>query len=281
LAGIPPALNEVFQSPLPVPGLTLSVTAPAFRVSGSKASVAVVVEARVGQLQFFQRDARFNGAMRIAIVAADDDGKVKAREFGSLTMRLTSDVHGTVSEHGARLLTKLELKPGRYQLRVAAMDIASGGLRGSVLYDLDVPDFSKDPLTMSGIGLISVTASAAVTTGPDQRWKQYVGAPPTAIRDFFKDDQLRQYVEVYDNSKRKDHVVEVTTLVRAESGRQVFSETQRVPSTPIKGKPPTHRLLTTIPLGDLQPGQYVLTVEVHSSAILSLAASREIPFNVR
>ena len=280
LAGIPPALNEVFQSPLPIPGLTLSVTAPSFRVSGSKASVAIVVEARVGQLQFLERDARLSGAMRIVMVAADDDGKVKAREYGSLTMQLTPDVHGTITEHGARLLTKLELKPGRYQLRVAAIDVAGGGPRGSVLYDLDVPDFSKGPLAMSGIGLISAAASAAPTTGPDERWKRFVGAPPTTTRDFGRDDELRRYVEIYDNSKRKDHLVEVTTLVRAESGREVFSETQSVASAPVKGKPPTHRLLTTIPLSALVPGQYVLTVEARSNAILALPASREIPFSV-
>ena len=47
-----------------------------------------------------------------------------------------------------------------------------------------------------------------------------------------------------------------------------------------QGEPPTHRLLTTIPLSDLVPGQYVLTVEAWSHAILALPASREIPFSV-
>ena len=42
-----------------------------------------------------------------------------------------------------RTLSRLQIPPGRYQLRVAANDLATNAV-GSVLYDLDVPDFTKD-----------------------------------------------------------------------------------------------------------------------------------------
>ncbi len=50
-----------------------------------------------------------------------------------------------VEQTGFRMLNRMELPPGRYQLRVAAHD-SGGGAVGSVLYDLEVPDFNKEPL---------------------------------------------------------------------------------------------------------------------------------------
>jgi hypothetical protein len=211
------------------------------------------------------------------IVAADADGRAKDREFGTLSMRLMSDTHAAVQEYGARLATKLELKPGRYQLRIGALE-RSTTLRGGVYYDLDVPDYSKGPLNLSGIALISDREARAPTAAPDDRWKRFVGAPPTAQREFSREDGLRKYVEVYDNSKKRGSI-ELTTSVRDQTGRIAFTSKQG--SDPAKEKSPTYRFITAIPLTSLEPGQYLLTAEARSSAIDGRPAVREIPFTVR
>jgi hypothetical protein len=276
-SGVPAALTGVINSPLPTPGLTFRLAAPAFRAKGSTASIGVIIEARANQLQFTEQGNRFNGAFNLFIVAADADGRVKDREFGTLLMKLLPDTHADVQEYGARLATKLELKPGRYQLRVGALE-RSTTLRGAVYLDLDVPDYSKGPLSVSGIALISDREARAPTAAPDDRWKRFVGAPPTAQREFSRDDGLRKYVEVYDNSKKRG-AIELTTMVRDQSGRIAFTSTQT--NEPAKEKSPIYRFITPIPLEDLEPGQYLLTAEARSSALDGRPVVREIPFTVR
>ena len=55
---------------------------------------------------------------------------------------------------GIRMVLETALAPGRYQMRIAAGNREAKA--GSVVYDLDVPDFTKDPLIMSGVSIGSV-----------------------------------------------------------------------------------------------------------------------------
>lgn len=280
-AGMPPGLADVLQSPLPVPGLTLHVSAASFGGAGLKPSTAVIVEARGRDLAFTETAGRLNGSMAIVIVAADKDGKVRAGERGSLTLRLLPGTYEAISQHGVRVLSRLELNPGRYQLRVAAIDVGGGRQRGSVLYDLVVPDFSKGALAMSGIALASVEASRAPTSGNDQHWRQLLAAPPTTRRDFTADDELREYVEIYDNDKGGGHRVDFVTTVRTESGEVVFRRQQVPAGEAAKGKATINAFVTPIPLKGMSAGRYVLTSEAQSSVKDKAAVSRQIPFAIR
>ena len=57
-------------------------------------------------------------------------------------------------------------RPGRYQMRVAA---AENRASGSALYDLEVPDFQKAPVTMSGIAVTSTLRGAGADGGAEGR----------------------------------------------------------------------------------------------------------------
>ena len=279
--GFPPALTEILQSPLPVPGLPLSVTAPSFRGPRSTASVAVIVEAGASQLQFTPNGEHFDANLTLAIAAVSGDGKVQAGERGSVGMKLSPGSYDAAMNRGTRVVSRLELKPGRYQLRIAALDPAQGTTKGSVLQDLDVPDFSKGQLAISGILIASVLEPPMPTTGSDLRWKETLGEFPTTRRDFSSLGELREYVEIYDNEADRSHTIEVTSTIRDESGRQVFRRTQTLPSERAREKSVTHHVLTTIPLNDLRPGRYVLSVEARSSARAGVPVSRQVPFSIR
>jgi hypothetical protein len=281
----PAALTEILQNPLSISGFPLRIAAPVYRGTGSKASVAIIVEAGASQLLFTPNAARFDAGLTLAIVAADMNGKTQAAERGDLKMRLSSQTHDAVMDRGARVVSTLELKPGRYLLRIAAIDEAQGTTRGSVQYDLDVPDFSKGPLTMSGIALASVLEAPIPTAGNDQdRWKQWVGAFPTAHREFTPENELREYVEIYDNETSRPHTVEVTSIVTDPSGKSIFRrqqtfKSQRDPGS--KDRSITHRVMTSIPLNDMRPGRYVLTLEARSSLAAGRPVSRQIPISIR
>ena len=65
-------------------------------------------------------------------------------------MNLRPETRARVEQTGVRLLNRIDLPPGRYQLRVAARDTGRRRV-GSVIYDLEVPDFYKLPFSMSGL----------------------------------------------------------------------------------------------------------------------------------
>ena len=280
-AALPPALQEVLRNPLAVAGLPLTVAAPAFSGTGSKALVSVIVQTGANQLQFSPSGERFTAEMTLAIAAADQNGKIQAGERGTINMRLSSQTYEAVMDRGARLVSKLELKPGRYQLKIAALDAAQDITRGSVQYDLDVPDFSKGSLAMSGIALASMLEAPMPTTGSDQRWKELLGAFPTTAREFSKQNELREYVEVYDNDNRRPHSLDVVSSIRDASGRTLFRRQATYPSERRNEKTLVRRIVNTIPLNDLSPGQYVLVVEARNSADVDRPVARQVPFKIR
>src|SRR6185436_16584917 len=90
---------------------------------------------------------------------------------------------------GFRVTSAVNLPPGRYQLRVSAAE--RGGTAGSVVSDLEVPDFYKLPLVMSGLTL----TSGAPNQPPTARVKDdpvglLLMQSPVAVREFTRDDQL-------------------------------------------------------------------------------------------
>ena len=52
---------------------------------------------------------------------------------------------------------RIDLPPGRYRLQVAASDPVTG-VAGSVISDLEVPDFEKATFAMSGLLVTSAPA---------------------------------------------------------------------------------------------------------------------------
>ena len=91
------------------------------------------------------------------------------------------------------VLTRLDLAPGRYQLRLAA-ESTLFGKRGSVYYDVEVPDFSAEPLSMSGLAL---SLGGGAVTMPAGAFHPLVPFDPTSRRVFRSTDQVRAFVQVY------------------------------------------------------------------------------------
>ena len=73
-----------------------------------------------------------------------------------MALALKPDTFALTKARGIRVLTEMALAPGRYQLRAAGGPMV--GKAGSVTYDLEIPNFTKDALSLSGITLTSSTA---------------------------------------------------------------------------------------------------------------------------
>jgi VWFA-related protein len=270
-----PELVDTLQSPIPVTGLGMKVFAAPFKGTAPNASVLVGVELRGRDL-----NTATNGRVDLALGAIDSQGKMKATAHDSLTLNLRPETKARVEQNGIRLLDRMNIAPGRYQLRIAAHDAGSGSM-GSVLYDLEVPDFSKARIAVSGLVLTSAAAMAAVPTArPDAELRSALPGPPVAARTFAQNDQLAVYADVYDNDVTPAHKVDITTSLIADNGRVVFKNDEERSTADLEGKPGGFGIGTTLALSDFDPGLYVLRIEARSRLGNDVSAKREIQIRV-
>jgi hypothetical protein len=268
-------LVEALESPVPISGLGMKVFAAPFKGTAPNASVLVGIELR-------GRDLNTSGSGRVdlALSAIDVRGRMKASSHDTLTLNLRPETKARVDANGIRLLDRMNVPPGRYQLRVAAHDPASGSV-GSVLYDLDVPDFTKDRLAMSGVVLTSAGAMALLPTAkPDAELRMVLPGPPVAARTFAQNDQLAIFADVYDNDLTPVHKVDITTSLTADDGRVVFKNDEERSTADLEGKAGGFGIGTTLALSDFDPGLYVLRIEARSRLGADVSATREVQIRI-
>ena len=271
------ALREALSSPIPVSGLPLSATAATFR-SGAKASVLIVAEIDGSRFSFADRNGRPWDSIELVTVPIDAAGRAMEGTRDELSITPRPQTRDIILAKGIRFARRIELAPGRYQLRVGAREAGSGSA-GSVPIDVDVPDFSSAPLTMSGLVLTSKSAAAVPTGRDDELLKDVLPAAPTAIRDFPRGDELTVYAEIYDQITTP-HKVEITTTATADDGRVMYSRSDQQTSESLQKPGDGFGHVATIPLRDVAPGRYVLRVHGRSSTGAG-AALRELEFTVR
>jgi len=176
-------------------------------------------------------------------------------------------------------LNRVDLPPGRYQIRFGAHD-SDGGNVGSVLYDLEVPDFQKSAFSISGLAITSASAAQLPTVRPDEQLRAVLPMPPVAIRTFPANDELKLFAEVYDNAGATPHKVDITATVTTDEGKVMFKNEEQRDSSDLGGKSGGYGYTATIPLKDLPPGKYVLKVEAKSRLGQTPPAAREIRIEV-
>ena len=270
-----PELRDALDSPLPVSGLTMHVFAAAFKGAAPNASVLFGAELRGRDLKLDQ-----NTKLLLSYLAIDANGKVKGGNTDSLTTNnMRPETKSRIEASGLRLLNRMDLPPGKYQLRIAAHD-SSGGNVGSVQYDLDVPDFIKAPFSISGLVMTSAAGSAILTARADEQLKAVLPGPPVGLRSFPQNDEIVLFAEVYDNAGNAPHKVDITATVTADEGKVMFKTDEVRDSSDLDGQRGGYGFTTKIPLKDLAPGSYVLKVDARSRLAQTPPASREVQFTV-
>jgi VWFA-related protein len=258
------AMRDALASPLPTRGVPMTVFAAPFKGTAPNASVSLTLELDASTFQYAEKDGAFTNTLETGVTAVDAKGKVFPGQRQTVTLAFKPDTLSRVKERGFRVLSQVDLPPGRYQLRVAAAE--SGGKSGSVLYDLEVPDFYKPPIAMSGLVLTAASAGQAPTAARNQDpVLAALPAPPTTAREFARGDELALFTEIYENAPgATPHKLDITTTMRAEDGRVVLQNREERASTELQGGRGGYGYLTRIPLKDYASGLYVIHVEGRS-----------------
>jgi len=157
-------LMNTLASPLPKTGIQLRITAIAKKGVDKNSDVEVLIDTLGKDLVFTEKNGTFNDKLSLSVGVFNKQGKSVFAERPDIDLALRPESHARVTQTGVRLLRHLSLPPGRYQVRVAAQD--SGKVRqGSAHFDLDVPDFTKNPIALSNLAL-AATADRSVYSPP-------------------------------------------------------------------------------------------------------------------
>jgi len=271
-------LRDAVNSPLQLTGLKLEVFAAPLKGTAQKATVAVVTQFLGKDLSFTPKSGKFANVLEMSYTAVNKQGKVAGGKRDSVDIALRPETHARMQAAGVRVQTSLELAPGSYQLRVVARQ--SDGRIGSVHYDLIVPDFAKEPLSMSGILLSAASAGIVPTVGAIPELGDALKAPPTTVRTFSNLDELLLLAEVYDNQGTVGHSVDITTSLKAEGRVRVFSNAETRSSKELGGASGGYGYTNRVPLKGLEPGLYVLTVEARSTLKGTAMVSRDVQIRI-
>jgi VWFA-related protein len=255
--GTPAPLAPLLDSALPRPGLAMEVQAAPFRGPGKKANVMVALEVARGQFRFTEKAGQSLDTLQLSIAAVDQGGRNTVRDQ-TVQLNLTPRTRQLVDAAGFRVLSWLELEPGRYQLRVAGRAVSTEAA-GSVFYDLEVPDFTKPSLAMSGLALTSALARLVPTAGSSESLKDVLPGPPATWRAFPVQDTLSLATEVYDGEKTP-HTVDVVTSLTGADGTSAYRSAEERPAS----AGATLVYTAQVPLKDVAPGLYTLRVEARS-----------------
>ena len=171
---------------------------------------------------------------------------------GSQHHELDVQWNATAEEIGRfEVLSRLPLTPGRYEIRVGVE--AGDGRTGSVYSYVEVPDFRKDELSLSGL-VLNVTPPPRAA--PIDALRDVMPLTPTARRTFRRTDRVTAWLGFH---RPKDAGGTITTRLTS-ADNDVIAELTQVIDSSSGGDAGEHRI--DLPVEDLTPGEYLVTVEV-------------------
>jgi VWFA-related protein len=231
--------------------------APFATATGNEAAMAIVVGLRE---TVPPETPRIIENVELLATASRQNGHLEAsrRQTARLALRSTGE------EAKYEVLSRLDLKPGRYILRFAAHN-SSSGKSGSVYHDVDIPDFAKEPVSLSGV-LVSV--SPALTAVPSGFLTPLVPVVPTTQRVFYRDvHKPTAFVRVYEPPQGSGRVTLRSRIIN-EHDSPVFQRSDALELS-LLGKPRSADYSLSLPVSSLTLGSYLLTFEAtdgpHSS----------------
>ncbi len=248
-------------------GMQVSV-APFAVVGQSKAAVAITLAMREPAPQ---GQTRVTENVDVIINAYDPEGKRKGADRLKAQLVLKASPNAQVQYE---VFSRLNLEPGRYEIRLGA-ESALESKSGSVFYNLDIPDFAKLPLSLSGFVL---SASPPVVSGGQQS-VAFLPVVPTTRRQFESTDKVTGFLRVYQGGKKPVNPVTLAMRIVDTTGAAVYEHSQILDVAFFDGVSRSADYRPEVPMSKLVPGQYLLTIIAKSGQ--APPVERDVRFTVR
>jgi VWFA-related protein len=210
-------------------------------------------------------------ATDVDVLATVLDSQGRSSGSRRLTLRLGLNRASGRDLH-YEILPRLPVSPGRYEVRLA---VRTGDARtGSVYAFVDVPDFTRAPVSLSGL---VVAASPSGSAAPADAYADLLPLTPTARRVFRPTDRVTVFARGYQGGRQPLVSATVTARIVDAANQEVLSN-----ETPLGAqsfgalRSADYRL--AVPVDRLGPGYYLLTISISAA---SGAVERSLSFQIR
>ena len=208
-------------------------------------------------------------AIDLAGVVLNDEGKTVASFSGPLKVDLSAT--GTPQAQAVSHVDEIKVKPGLYQVRVAAREDKTGGVTGSANEWVLVPDLSGGKLALSGIFL---TDAAATDANQKARF--------SIDRRFDRAGRLRFFTDIYNAARGVDgkSAPDLSVQLRVTRDDKILTTSPQL-KVSLEGITDLTRIPygAQLPLARLGPGRYVLSVTVTDN-VAKTTATQSVKFTV-
>jgi hypothetical protein len=248
---------------LPSAGIPLRITALPFAAprGGKNAVVAITIGVRV--------NATSNAPVRLNVLTAafDPHGTGVGRpEQQTISVRSRRPQGGLVD---CDILSRLTLPPGHYEIR-AGVDAPALGTRGTVFTFVDVPDFSKAPLSVSGP---AITIRPAHGAAPSDAFTDILPLVPSSRRRLTRTDRATLFLRVREGGRDTPSAVHIRTrIVDSSNGTVVTRDEVLAASTFLPTREADYRM--DLPIRDLPNGDYLVRTDVGTDRASSTIDAR-------
>jgi VWFA-related protein len=268
-------MRTALGSLAPLTGIPVRLSADFVSLDGAATQVVVSGSVDVAVLPFVRlRDRRQSTVEAVALVHHETGEVAATLPTERSAMDLSDADYEQLRRGGLPYQKAVSLKPGRYQVRLAAREDATGML-GSAWRRIEVPDLASGRLTLSSLFLLKDGPVPGATTGPAE-------APALrSVQDrprFAPGESL--YVQLYAYNPKRGESGAIDLVSQAEVLRKGSVLGTAAPEPMPEGEPggPVPHI-SRIRLQAFETGDYELRVTVtdrHAGAM----ASRTVPFTV-
>ena len=171
------------------------------------------------------------------------------------------------------LLARIVLPPGRYELRFGAT-LSPANLAGSLFADVEVPDFRKDPLALSGV----LMEAAGSNAGPLDAFAGLTTVVPTSSRVFTRRDSPQAFLRIYQGGDAA--LARASLRVRLYDRADVMVYNNRFPLPADRFDPASRSadFKFALPVAAMATGPYLLTFDAELG---THSAQRQVKFTYR
>ena len=270
-------MTTALHSLAPLDGIPVRLSADFVGLEDGTTELVVSGNLDVAKLPFVRQHDRRQAILESVAVAFDEEGaSVATLPTERTAMDLTDADYDKVQRLGISYQKAVALKPGRYQVRLAAREDATGIL-GSAWQWVEIPEIPRGQLALSSLFLLQERASAAAPAAaageaPDLR-------PAQALRTYRRGENL--YAQIYAYNPKRDAAGATRLFAQAEILKQGVTLGKAAPEAMESGSPQSPPVPHTsrIRLKHFEPGDYELRVTVSDENAQAMA-TRRVAFTV-
>jgi hypothetical protein len=265
----PPPLLKSIAGILPNSSIRMRANAAPF-ASATSGMTTLALTVSVRQILATTGTAPSSDNVQFRIGAFTPEGKDRGAKAEEVRVVLRPNRAG---EAEYEVLSTIDLKPGLYALRISAHS-QTFETDGSVYLSVEVPDFKKLPLSLSGV-LISSPLGPPIS--PREGLAGLVPIVPTAQRSFARGQRVEALVRAYRTAGKVAASVPLEIRIVDDHDRVVVEETRPLDSTAF-GDGRTADMRYDVPTATLQPGEYLLTFATGAD---KTATKKDVRFSIR